>query len=147
MRFFLPSDDIQKLLGFQKEPFHIWEQEFTLVFICDMLKSREQVANTMSNPTLFNSYLSIIKTCRVISLLKIRNVSNFVSQYFGYHIADIVADIREALRIYHSATPISSRVRGGFTLSNHFVHLRKAQINTAFMECRFCPSYTFIILN
>ncbi len=49
-----------------------------------------------------------IKTCRAIFLhVAIQNILDFSSQVFGYHISEIVSDIREAYRICYNASPKS----------------------------------------
>ena len=49
---------------------------------------------------------SDINTCvQYVCMLEIRNVSDFSSQCFGYHISDIASDIRKAFWIYYDASP------------------------------------------
>ncbi len=38
-------------------------------------------------------------------MLEIQNISDFSSQCFGYHISDIVSDIRKPFRICYEASP------------------------------------------
>ncbi len=91
---------VQRTLGI----FLLFQPLFILLFIPFFHLKRQTKIKTMyrGHMELFPKF-AVLYVC----MLEMRNVSDFSSQYFGYHIhiSDIVLDIRKAFRICYDASP------------------------------------------